>query len=326
MSEPPLVDSSRNRSPPVVGLAESRISSSAPERTIDSYAVHQVIPSKRASAVSLPGHMKTLVGQIAQLQRITGTDFHRVDSYRINPVRIPVLKNIFSEARRGKLPSLSQLLDNRKQHVSGLGKNFGSLVGEPVHVYLHLLLFLHNRGIPGIRSLAPYHVVKQSLIEYWNFLVCPEPLGKKVQLLGKQILGDYLQPEDLRGAVQTDPEKEQDLIIAFSICIGNVEEKYWMERGSVMADYYDGTTSSLTNRNMLNLLQDFLSLAYGGRADRVMSTLPAGVVQFLDDELGNVTFISPEKSGKPSTLSAGRDSSESDRTPNEVYPVARCIV
>ncbi|WP_257294118.1 hypothetical protein [Endozoicomonas sp. YOMI1] len=238
--------------------------------------------------------MRTVVGQIAQLQRITGTDFHQIDRYRINNVRIPVLKNIFSEARCGKLPSLSQLIENRKLHISGLGEKFGDLVGEPVHIYLHLLLFLHNRGIPDIKRLAPYHEVKQSLIEYWNFLVCPEPLGKKVQELGKQILGNPLPPGDFQGPDDIDPEEEENLLIAFSICMEQVEEKYWLEKNSVSPSGPASgkrTSSSLTNRNMLNLLRDFLSLSYDGKADRVVSSLPARVVQFLDVEFGNRTFL-----------------------------------
>lgn len=294
MSEPPLVDSSRKRSRPEVGPAESRMSTSAPERTIDSYEVHQVFPSNRVSAVALPSHMRTLVGQIAQLQRITGTDFHRIDRYHINNVRIPVLKNIFTEARCGKLPSLSHLLENRKQHINGLGEKLGALVGEPVYTYLHLLLFLHNRGIPEIKSLAPYHEVKQSLIEYWNFLVYPESLGKKAQELGRQILGKSLQPDDFQDHVDIDPEEEENLLIAFSICIEQVEEKYWLENNSVSPSRPASCKrpgSSLTNRNMLNLLRDFLSLSYGGKADRVVNSLPARVVQFLDLEFGTSTFM-----------------------------------
>ncbi|MGO0308041.1 hypothetical protein ACTL6P_15825 [Endozoicomonas acroporae] len=65
-----------------------------------------------------------------------------------------------------------------------------------------------------------------------------------------------------------------------------------MEQGSVRPADYESTTSSLTNRNMLNLLHDFLSLAHGFKADRVMSTLPARVIQFLDDEFGSGTVIS----------------------------------
>ncbi len=294
MSEPPLVDSSRKRSEPEIGLAENRMSASAPERTIGSYEVHQVFPSSRVSAVALPSHMSSLVGQIAQLQRITGTDFHQIERYHKHHVRIPVLNNIFSEARRGTLPSLSQLIDNRKQHIDGLGAKFGREVGEPVYVYLHLLLFLHNRGIAGIDRLAPYHEVKQSLIEYWNVLVCPEHLGEKVQDLGKQILGSSLPSEDLQGLVEIDPVQEEDLLIAFSVCIETVEERYWLEHKSISPSRLASckrTSSSLTNSNMLNLLHDFLSLSHGGRSDRVVRSLPASVVQFLDVEFGNKAFM-----------------------------------
>ncbi|MGI2027466.1 hypothetical protein [Endozoicomonas acroporae] len=65
-----------------------------------------------------------------------------------------------------------------------------------------------------------------------------------------------------------------------------------MEQGSVRPADYESTTSSLTNRNMLNLLHDFLSLAHGFKADRVMNTLPARGIQFLDDEFGSGTVIS----------------------------------
>ncbi|WP_163369769.1 hypothetical protein [Endozoicomonas acroporae] len=128
-------------------------------------------------------------------------------------------------------------------------------------------------------------------------------------MLVKQILGDYLKPENLRGTVQTDPEKEEDLIVAFSVCIEQVEEKYWMEQGSVRPADYESTTSSLTNRNMLNLLHDFLSLAHGFKADRVMSTLPARVIQFLDDEFGSGTVISRRDSfGSGSGSGSGSES------------------
>lgn len=291
MSEPPLPAPSQDRGQPIVGAAESRMSASAPERTIDSYKLQQVLSSKKTVGLSLPRHMETLAGQIAQLSRITGPNFLKIDSYSIYRGRIPVLENLFSAAAVGKLPSLQELLEDRKQHVSGLGQRFGDLVADPVFLYLHFLLFFHARGVPDIKSLAPYHEVKQSMIEYWCFLIRPESLGKKVQELCEPILGEPLLPENHEETIRLNPENEAGLLLSFYNCVEKVEERHWRENEAKFpkrSSSHLQIGSSLTNSNIVNLLLDFLSVSCGGKANRVMASWPKNVVRFLDCEFSKI--------------------------------------
>lgn len=277
-SEPPLIRSSQSPLDLKVNIHE-RMGSSAPQRFIGDYAIHKVSP-RCLFSVSLPAHLESSEGKVAQLLNITGPDFYCVDNYdhytiRIN-LRIPLLESLFADAKHGKgIPSVLELRKNREEFIesSDSKDSFRGVVGEAIFYYLNLLLCWHRREVPDIQKLALYPIVKDALVEYWDCLVRPIQIAKISKEEVAKILGQSHEVEGQDSKEKFDHKCEEQQLQKLEEALGKIDVQYHIE-------------TSFSNQNLVNMLRDILCLYSGGSPETVTNSLPYHVKKFLDRKFG----------------------------------------
>ncbi|MFK0572835.1 hypothetical protein [Endozoicomonas sp.] len=192
--------------------SEGHMSSSAPERSLCDYK------SRLLSVVAMPSHMATPIGKIIQVERIIGSDFFRIhNNAYAGYSRIPVLENLFSEAKRGeRIVSVSELIKDREKYINdkiGNKEEYQKEAGQLIYLYLHFLLLFHDCGTANIKDFAPYLDVKNVLVTNWVYLIKPKLLAEASFELCKKELG-----QDLRS--ETD-----DSCVQFEVATRNLEEE-----------------------------------------------------------------------------------------------------